>query len=90
MKLWKAENGYDAADVDPITIPFNTRRELLNKHPIVAARHFSMRLTKFLAFLGRNSPSIFQKNLQEVVLMLIALYGSKMFQIGDRMLESSS
>jgi hypothetical protein len=28
--LWKAENGYQVADIDPITIPFNTRRELLN------------------------------------------------------------
>lgn len=44
--LWKAKHGYDSEDVNPEDIPYIVRKELLNSYPIVAARHFSLRLTK--------------------------------------------
>lgn len=57
--LWKAKYGPDAPDVVPEDIPYDERKTLLNDFPIIAARHFSMRLSKFLALIKANGQSIF-------------------------------
>jgi hypothetical protein len=59
--LWVAEHGPDTAV--PETLSFDDRKNLLNKHPIAAARHFSMRVSKFLALLQKRSSDIFGKAL---------------------------
>ena len=57
--MWKQEYGFDCPDVDPSQIPFLRRKELLNKYPVIAARHFNLRLHKFLALLNNEAESIF-------------------------------
>lgn len=61
--LWKAKYGANVPNVKPGDIPYDERKALLNDFPIVAAKHFSMRLTKLLAFLKNQSVAIFGKKL---------------------------
>ncbi|OXA56619.1 hypothetical protein Fcan01_09106 [Folsomia candida] len=57
--LLKAKHGADTPECDPSSIPYDERKQMLNDDPVTAARHFSMRLTKFIALIKANSPSIF-------------------------------
>ncbi|OXA50541.1 hypothetical protein Fcan01_15287 [Folsomia candida] len=57
--LLKAKNGADTPECDPSTIPYDERKQMLNDDPVTAARHFSMRLTKFIALIKANGQSIF-------------------------------
>ena len=57
--LWIAENGSDSESTCPTDLSFEDRKRLLNRHPIAAARHFSMRVTKFLQLLKSRSEDIF-------------------------------
>jgi hypothetical protein len=50
-------------NVNPEEIPYEIRRELLNKYPETAARHFSMRVGKFVTLMKQNSEFIFGRNL---------------------------
>lgn len=63
--LWKAKMGPDAATIDPESLSYQEKKELLNNYPVAAARHFSMRLTKFLSFCKNHSVNIFGKPLQD-------------------------
>ena len=63
--LWKAKHGPQTPDVNPQDVPYEIRRQLLNDYPIVAARHFSMRLSKFMLLIKQNGRDIFGRSLED-------------------------